>query len=60
MAAIVGLGEVSRVKPSGPRGSSIRGPKLSMFFRSAPAQKAMPPAPVSTITRASWSATKRS
>jgi len=34
----------------------MRGPKLSMFFRSAPAQNDTPPAPVRVITRASSSA----
>jgi hypothetical protein len=38
----------------------MRGAKLSMAFRSAPAQKATPPAPVTTSARASSSATKRS
>jgi hypothetical protein len=37
---------------------SSRGPSDSMFFRSAPAQNAWSPAPVSTITRASSSASK--
>ena len=58
MAAMVGLGEISRVKPSGPSGRSRRSPKVSIALRSAPAQKETPPAPVSTMTRASSSATK--
>jgi hypothetical protein len=37
----------------------MRGPSDSMSFRSAPAQKASSPAPVSTKTRASSSASKR-
>ena len=60
IAAIVGFGEITRENPSGPRGSSMRGAKLSIALRSAPAQKATPPAPVITSTRASSSATKRS
>jgi hypothetical protein len=59
IAAIVGFVGVSRVKPSGPSGRSIRGPSDSMFFRSAPAQNASSPAPVRTKTRASSSASKR-
>ena len=38
IAAIVGLGEASRVKPSGPPGASAS--SVSSAFRSAPAQKA--------------------
>ena len=60
IAAIVGFGEITRLTPSGPRGSSRRGPKLSIAFRSAPAQNATPPAPVITSTRASSSSAKRS
>ena len=60
IAAIVGLEAIRRVKPSGPPSRSIRGPKLSIALRSAPAQKATSPAPVRIITRASCSASKRS
>src|SRR3954468_192034 len=60
IAAIVGLEAIRRVKPSGPSSLNRRGPNVSRAFRSAPAQKATPPAPVSTITRASSSASKRS
>ena len=59
IAAIAGLGEIRRVKPSGPSSSSRRGAKLSIALRSAPAQKASSPPPVITSTRASSSATKR-
>ena len=38
IAAIVGFGEASRVKPSGPPGASAS--SVSSAFRSAPAQKA--------------------
>ena len=58
IAAIVGLGEARRVKPSGPPGASAS--SVSIAFRSAPAQNASSPAPVSTSTRASSSAAKRS
>ena len=44
IAAIVGFGEASRVKPSGPSGRSSRGPSVSSAFRSAPAQNASSPA----------------
>ena len=60
IAAIVGFGEITRLIPSGPRGSSSRGAKVSIAFRSAPAQNATPPAPVTTSTRASSSSAKRS
>jgi hypothetical protein len=56
---MVGFVGVRRVKPSGPSGSSSRPPNDSMFFRSAPAQKASRPAPVRTKTRASSSPSKR-
>ena len=54
---IVGFGEARRVNPSGPSGSSSRGPSVSIAFRSAPAQKAASPAPATTSTRAPSSAT---
>ena len=57
-AAIVGFDGVSRVKPSGPSARSSRGANVSIAFRSAPAQNAMPPAPVTTRARASSSASK--
>ena len=60
IAAIVGFGEITRLKPSGPAGRPWRGAKLSIALRSAPAQNATPPAPVRTSTRASSSASKRS
>ena len=56
-AAIVGFGDASRVKPSGPSGRSSRGPSVSSAFRSAPAQNASSPPPVTTSTRAPSSAT---
>ena len=59
IAAIVGFDGVRRVKPIGPSSLISRGPNVSVAFRSAPAQKETPPAPVSTITRASSSASKR-
>ena len=46
MAAIVGLGDSRRVKPSGPPGASAS--SVSIALRSAPAQKASSPAPVRT------------
>ena len=52
-AAIAGLAGVSRVGPIGPSGWST---SRSIAFRSAPAQKAWPPAPVRTSTRAPSSA----
>ncbi len=63
---MVGFVGVSRVNPSGPSGRSashlaaISGssPASDIDFRSAPAQKASSPAPVSTMTRASSSASK--
>jgi hypothetical protein len=60
MAAIVGFDAIRRVKPSGPPGAPSRGPRLSIALRSAPAQNATSPAPVSTSTRASSSSSKRS
>ena len=54
-AAIAGLDGVSRVEPIGPSGWST---SRSIAFRSAPAQKASPPAPVRTRTRAPSSASK--
>ena len=57
IAAIVGFGDASRVNPSGPPGAS--GSSVSSAFRSAPAQNAWSPAPVSTSTCASSSAAKR-
>jgi hypothetical protein len=51
IAAIVGFGDTSRVKPSGPPGASMS--SVSIAFRSAPAQKARSPAPVRTRTSAS-------
>ena len=59
IAAIVGFGETSRVKPIGPSSLISRGAIVAVAFRSAPAQKEMPPAPVTTSTRASSSASKR-
>ena len=59
IAAIVGLEGVSRVKPIGPSADISRPAIVSVAFRSAPAQNDTPPAPVSTITRASSSASKR-
>ena len=60
IAAIVGFGEVRCVKPSGPPGSPIRGANESIALRSAPAQNAASPPPVTTSTRAPSSAQKRS
>ena len=54
-AAIAGLAGVSRVGPIGPSGWLT---SRFIAFRSAPAQKASPPAPVRTRTRASSSASK--
>ena len=48
-AAIAGFDGVSRVGPIGPSGWST---SRSIALRSAPAQKASPPAPVRTRTRA--------
>ena len=45
---------VKRVKPSGPPGAS--GSSVAIAFKSAPAQNAWSPAPVSTSTRVSSSA----
>ena len=59
MAAMVGLVGVRRVKPSGPSSIPSRGANDSIALRSAPAQNDTPPAPVSTSTRASSSASKR-
>ncbi len=59
IAAIVGLEGVRRVNPIGPSADISRPAIVSVAFRSAPAQKDTPPAPVSTITRASSSASKR-
>jgi hypothetical protein len=56
---MVGFGDVSRVKPSGPSGSGMRVESVSSALRSAPAQNATPPAPVRIRTRASSSATNR-
>ena len=58
IAAIVGFDGVSRVNPNGPSGASRRGANDAIAFRSAPAQKLTPPAPVTTSTRASSSASK--
>jgi len=57
---VAGFVGIRRVKPSGPSGSISRGTNDSMALRSAPAQKASSPPPVSTRTRASSSASKRS
>ena len=46
----------SRVKPNGPSAASRRPANVAIAFRSAPAQKLTPPAPVTTSTRASSSA----
>ena len=59
IAAIVGFVGVKRVKPIGPSAAIKRPVNVSVAFRSAPAQKAFSPAPVSTMTRASSSASKR-
>ena len=53
---MVGFDGVRRVKPNGPASAFSRGPKVSIALRSAPAQKATSPAPVTTSTRASSSA----
>ena len=59
IAAIVGLLGVRRVKPIGPSALIRRSRMVSVAFRSAPAQKDTPPAPVRIITRASSSRSKR-
>ena len=59
IAAIAGLEGVSRVNPIGPSAEVSLLAIVSVAFRSAPAQNDTPPAPVSTITRASSSASKR-
>ena len=56
-AAIAGFEGVRRLKPIGPAGSST---SRSSALRSAPAQKASPPAPVRTRTRAPSSASNSS
>ena len=56
-AAIVGFGEARRVKPSGPPGG-VCASSVSSALRSAPAQNASSPAPVTISTRAPSSATK--
>ena len=57
---MVGFVAIRRVKPSGPPDAARRGPRVSIAFRSAPAQNETPPAPVRMSTRASSSASKRS
>ena len=59
IAAIVGLVACRREIPSGPSALSRRPAKVSSDFRSAPAQNACSPAPVSTSTRTSGSDSKR-
>ena len=59
IAAIVGLGGVSRVNPIGPSAELSRSTNVSVALRSAPAQNETSPAPVSTSTRAPASSAKR-
>jgi PAS domain S-box-containing protein len=59
IAAIVGFAVVRRVKPSGPAGAFTLLAKLSIRFRSAPAQKASVPAPVMMSTCAEGSDSNR-